>query len=65
VTVRSYDQYDVNDFRFQSAPFEAAHPRAATVDSGVVTRAINKQGQEINYYGIVQQILEFSFAGDK
>jgi hypothetical protein len=35
------------------------------VNSGVVTRAINEQGQEINYYGIIQQILEFSFAGDK
>jgi hypothetical protein len=30
-----------------------------------VTRAINKQGQEINYYGTIQQSLEFSFAGDK
>jgi hypothetical protein len=65
VTVRSYDRYDVNGFRFWSAPFEAARPRAATVNSGVVTRAINEQGQEINYYGIIQQILEFSFAGDK
>jgi hypothetical protein len=30
-----------------------------------MTRAINKQGQEINYYETIQQILEFSFAGDK
>jgi hypothetical protein len=30
-----------------------------------VTRAINEQGQEINYYRIIQQILEFNFAGDK
>jgi hypothetical protein len=65
VTVRSYGRYDVNGFRFQSAPFEAARPRAATVNSGVVTRAINEKGQEINYYGIIQQILEFSFARDK
>jgi hypothetical protein len=65
VIVRSYDRYDVNDFRFRLAPFEAARLRAATVNSGVVTRAINKQGQEINYYRIIQQILEFSFAGDK
>jgi hypothetical protein len=26
---------------------------------------MNKQVQEINYYAIIQQILEFSFAGDK
>jgi hypothetical protein len=30
-----------------------------------VTRAIDEQGQVINYYGIIQQILEFSFVGDK
>jgi hypothetical protein len=65
VTVRSYDRYVVNGFRFRPTPFEASHPRAATINLGVVTRAINEQGQEINYYGIIQQILEFSFAGDK
>jgi hypothetical protein len=54
VTIRSYGQYDINGFRFQSAPVEVARPRAATVNSGVVTRAINKKGQEINYYGIIQ-----------
>jgi hypothetical protein len=30
-----------------------------------VTRVINEQGQEINYYGIIQQILEFNFVRDK
>jgi hypothetical protein len=65
VTVRSYCQYDVNDFRFQSTPFEVARPRACTISLGVVTRTIDEQGQEINYYEIIQQILEFSFAGNK
>jgi hypothetical protein len=65
VTVRSYDRYDVNGFRFWSTSFEAARPRAATVNSGVVTRVIDEQGQEINYYRIIQQILKFSFAWDK
>jgi hypothetical protein len=44
VTVRSYGRYDVNGFRFRSAPFEAARPRAATVNSGVVTRAADPRG---------------------
>jgi hypothetical protein len=65
VTVRRYSRYDVNVFCFQPAPFEDARPRAATVNAGVVTRAINEQGQEINYYAVIQQILEFGFAGDK
>jgi hypothetical protein len=30
-----------------------------------VTRSINEQGQEINYYGIIQHILEFNFVRDK
>jgi hypothetical protein len=30
-----------------------------------VTRAINEQGHEINYYGIIQWILEFHFVKDK
>ena len=65
MTVRSYGRYDVNGFRFRSAPFEATRPRAATINSGVVTRAVDEQGKEINYYGIIQNILEFCFAGDK
>jgi hypothetical protein len=65
VTVRSYGRYDVNGFWFWSARFEATRPRAATVNSGVVTRAINEQRQEIKYYGIIKHILEFSFVRDK
>jgi hypothetical protein len=65
VTVRSYNRYDVNGFRFWSAPIEAARPRSATFNSGVMTKAINEQKQEINYYVIIQHFLEFSFAGDK
>jgi hypothetical protein len=65
VTIRSYDRYGANGFRFQSTPFEAPHPRAARVNSGFVTRAIDKQGQEINNYGIIQQILKFSFVANK
>jgi hypothetical protein len=65
VVVKSYGRYNVNGFRFRSAPFEAARPRAATINLGVVTRSINEQGQEINYYGIIRQILEFNLAGVK
>jgi hypothetical protein len=54
VTVRTYDRYDVIGFRFQSDPFEAAQHQAATINSGVETREINEEGQEINYYEIIQ-----------
>ena len=49
----------------RSAKFEASRPLAAIVNSGVMSRVINAQGHETNYYGIIQDILEFSFAGNK
>ncbi|WVZ75783.1 hypothetical protein U9M48_023814, partial [Paspalum notatum var. saurae] len=65
VTVRSHGWYDVNGFWFRSAPFEAARPLVATCNSGVMVRASDDQGNESNYYGIIQNILEFMFIGDK
>ena len=64
VTVKSYGWYDVNGFRFRSAKLEASRPLAATTNTGVVTRAIDAQGSEINFYGIIQNILKFKFAGN-
>jgi hypothetical protein len=65
VKVRSYGHYDVNGFRFCSTSFEALRPLAATTNSVVVMRAIDVEGRETNYYGIINKILEFSFAGNK
>jgi hypothetical protein len=65
VKVRSYGRYDVNGFRFRSTAFGALRPLAATTNSGVVMRAIDVEGHETNYYGIINKILEFSFAGNK
>ena len=65
VTVRRYGQYNVNGFHFGSTKFEATHPLAATCNTGIVTRAIDAQGREINYYGVIQDILEFSFSRNK
>jgi hypothetical protein len=33
-----------------------------TTNSGVVTRAIDVESRETNYYGIINKIIEFSFA---
>jgi hypothetical protein len=65
VKVRSYGRYDVNDFQFCSTAFEALRPRATTINSGVVTRAVVAEGCKTNYYGIINKILEFSFIGNK
>jgi hypothetical protein len=65
VKVRSYGLYDVNGFRFRSTAFEALRPLVATANSGVMTRAIDAEGCETNYYGIINKILEFNFVENK
>jgi hypothetical protein len=65
VKVRSYGHYNVNGFQFRSTTFEALRPLAVTTNSGVVMRAIDFEGRETNYYGIIKKIHEFSSAGNK
>jgi hypothetical protein len=60
VSARSYGRYDVNGFRFRSTKFEADHPLAATSNVGVLARTM-----DTTYYGIINDILEFDFAGNK
>jgi hypothetical protein len=54
ITAKSYGRYDVNGFRFHSTIFEASHPLAATTNTKVVTRAVDAQGYESKYYGIIK-----------
>jgi hypothetical protein len=61
VKVRSYGRYDANGFHFPSTQFEARHPLCATTNTRVVTRAIDAEGRETNYYKIINNILEFIF----
>jgi hypothetical protein len=65
VTAKSYGRYDVNGFRFCSTIFEASRPLAATTNTGVVTRVVDGEGHEIKYYGIIKNIIEYSFAENK
>jgi hypothetical protein len=65
VKVRSYGWYDINESRFRSTQFEALRPRTTTTNTRVVTREIDNQGWETNYYGIINNVLEFNFARNK
>jgi hypothetical protein len=65
VIAKSYGRYDVNGFRFRSTIFEASRPLAATTNTGVVTRVVDEEGHKIKYYGIIKNIIEYSFAGNK
>jgi hypothetical protein len=55
----------MNGFRFGSDQFEMSCPRVATRNTGVVTRTLDAHDRKTNYYGIIQNILEFNFAGNK
>jgi hypothetical protein len=61
VTAKRYGRYDVNGFRFRSTRFKDDHPLAATTNSGVVTRAVDDEGKVTNYYGVINNILEYKF----
>jgi hypothetical protein len=37
----------------------------ATCNTRVVVRVVDDQGQEANYYGVIKDILELTFGGDK
>jgi hypothetical protein len=65
VIVKSYGRYDVNGFRFRTSKFEASRPLAATKNNGVVIRAADVEGHESEYYGIINNIFECQFAGNK
>jgi hypothetical protein len=65
VKVRSYVRYDIKGFRFRSTKFECTHPFAATKNTGVVCRAVDDRGREMNYCGVINDILEYDFAGSK
>jgi hypothetical protein len=44
---------------------EASHPLATTTNSGVVTSGKDATGHITDYYGILQNIVEYTFGGAK
>jgi hypothetical protein len=65
VTARKFSRYDINGYRFRIAKLEASRPLAATTNSGVVTMAVDASGNVYDYYGVLQNIIEYTFGGAK
>lgn len=65
VRAKNYNRYDMNGYRFRTATLEASRPLAATSNSGVVTTAANASGNVDDYYGVLQNIIEYTFEGSK
>jgi hypothetical protein len=60
-----YSRYDINGYRFRTTKLEANRPLVATTNSGVVTSGEYVTGHVTNYYGILQNIVEYTFGGTK
>ncbi|WVZ97968.1 hypothetical protein U9M48_043463 [Paspalum notatum var. saurae] len=65
VTARNYGRYDVNGYHFRTAKLEKSRPLAATVNSGVMTSAYDDSDNIVNYYGVLQNIVELVFGDPK
>jgi hypothetical protein len=59
IKVRSYYCYDIKGFHFCSTKCESTRSFAATRHTGVICRAVNDRGREMNYYGVINDILEY------
>jgi hypothetical protein len=65
VKTLEYSRYDINGYRFRMPKLEVSHPHAATTNSGLVTSGKVATGHVTNYYGILRNIVEYTFGGAK
>jgi hypothetical protein len=65
VKALEYGSYDINGYRFWIVKLEATHPLAATTNSGVVANSEDAGGLAADYYGVLQNIIEYTFGGNK
>jgi hypothetical protein len=65
VKVLEYSRYDINEYYFRMAKLEASHPLAVTTNGRVVTSEEDGTGHVTDYYGILQNIVEYTFGGAK
>jgi len=65
VTAKNFSRYDINGFCFRTMKLEASRPLAATCNSGVVTTASDANENTLEYYSVIQNIIEYTFGGPK
>lgn len=53
--------YNINGLHFCLTKFEPTHPLVTTTNTRVAYMDIDTRGREINYYGIIKDILEYEF----
>jgi hypothetical protein len=60
-----YSRYEIIGYRFRIVKLEASRPLVATINIGVVTSSEDATGHVTDYYGIFQNIIEYTFGGAK
>jgi hypothetical protein len=65
VKALEYSRYDINGYHFRIAKLEASRPLAATTNNGVVASGEDATGHVTDYYGILKNIVEYTFGGAK
>jgi hypothetical protein len=60
-----YSRYDINGYHFRTVKLEASHPLVVITNIRVVTSGDDATGHVTDYYGIVQNIVEYTFGGAK
>jgi hypothetical protein len=65
VKTLKYNIYDINEYHFQMTKLEMSRSLAATTNRRAITSGEYATGHIINYYGILQNIVEYMFGGAK
>jgi hypothetical protein len=65
VKALEYGRYDINGYHSWTTKLEASHPLAATTNSRVVGNCEDTSGLAADYYGVLQNIIEYTFGGNK
>jgi hypothetical protein len=60
-----YSHYNINGYHFLMEKLEASHPLVATTNSGVVICGEDATGHVTDYYGILQNIIEYTLCDAK
>jgi hypothetical protein len=63
VKALEYSRYDINGYHFQTAKLEVSHPLASTTKNRVVRSGEYATGHVTDYYGILQNIVDYTFGG--